>query len=64
MPTLPFAHHKSSFSQVMFGGDLLHLLVGKPTIETVDHCRIAGEGAVAECIDLMELQVHGVISDR
>ncbi|MNE94630.1 hypothetical protein D3C80_1926200 [compost metagenome] len=48
--------------QVVFGGNLLHQLIGEPAAEAIDHGRVAGKGTVAEGIDLMEFKLHGTIS--
>ncbi|MDT4888612.1 hypothetical protein FQZ97_1251880 [compost metagenome] len=56
---LAFTHQKRGFSLVMFGGDLLHQLIGKPAVEPIDHRRVTAERPVTERIDLMKRKLHG-----
>ncbi|MNL04549.1 hypothetical protein D3C87_1251190 [compost metagenome] len=66
VPALPLAHDKRRFGEVVFGGNLLHQLIGEPCIEPIDHRRIAAEWLIAERVDLMKLQLHNLLplSDR
>ncbi|MNP54295.1 hypothetical protein D3C76_1488400 [compost metagenome] len=58
VPALPFAHHEGGFGEVVFGGDLLHQLIGEPGIQAINHRRVTAEGPITERIDLMKLKLH------
>src|SRR5690606_1664292 len=62
MPGVGLTYQKRRLRQVVFGGDVLHLLVRQPVLKAIDDRRIARKGAVAEGIDLMERQGHGSCS--
>ncbi|MCY1547230.1 hypothetical protein D9M68_832740 [compost metagenome] len=58
VPATAFLHQEGCFRKIVLGGDALHELVVEPGIEPIDHRGIAAEGALAESVDLMEIQLH------
>ncbi|MNT40616.1 hypothetical protein D3C72_1769410 [compost metagenome] len=64
MPGGALPQQKSGFRQIVLGGDLLHQRIAEPTVQAIDHGRIAGERAIGEGVDLVKVELHGGQSSR